>query len=255
MRLLANMNSKSPQSFVTVLSLLIAVFLSAAPSRAQEEASPFAGKTLETLTADDILKLVRYSYTLFNQSFEGRLRRGFKKTPFQLTLEPNHVRFRFSNPTQIIHLSVTGDKAFLKEVVKGSDAPIANSRYSETIRGTDVTYEDLAMRFLYWRNPVIHKQSDEVKGRDCWWVRVVNPDGIGSYSTVDVWVDKASGGFLKMIGYNAQGGAIKRFTVIGGKKINDVWMVDEMRIEKLEPTADGAKSVSKTYLEILGSAD
>ena len=215
------------------------------------EVSPFAGKTLDTLNADDILKLVRYSYTMFDQEFEGRLRQGFKKTPFVLSLKPNHVRFKFSEPTQIIHLSVTGEKAFLKEVVAGSDAPIADNRYSEKIRNTDVTFEDLAMRFLYWRNPVIHQKNDEVKGRDCWWLRVTNPDGVGSYATVDVWVDKASGGLMKMIGYNAQGGAIKRFTVVGGKKINDVWMVDEMRIETLQPTKTGAKSLSNTYLEIL----
>lgn len=237
------------------LILFIAVAAPVVRSRAQDGASPFEGKSLETLTANDILKLVRYSYTLFDQTFEGRLRRGFKKTPFQLTLEPNHVRFSFSDPAQIIHLSMSGDKAYLKEVVKGSDAPIADSRYSEEIRGTDVTFEDLAMRFLYWPNPVIHKLSDQVKGRDCWWVRVRNPDGIGSYATVDIWVDKASGGLLKMIGYNAQGGAIKRFTVVGGKKIKDVWMVDEMRIEKLEPTSSGAKSISKTYLEILKAVE
>ena len=238
-----------------LLALLVLISVAAPPVQTRAQDSPFQGKTLETLTANDILKLVRYSYTLFDQSFEGRLRRGFKKTPFQLTLEPNHVRFRFSDPAQIIHLSVTGDKAYLKEVVKGSDAPIADSRYNEEIRGTDVTFEDLAMRFLYWPNPVIHQQNDEVKGRDCWWVRVRNPDGIGSYATVDIWVDKASGGLLKMIGYNAQGGAVKRFTVVGGKKIKDVWMVDEMRIEKLEPTSDGAKTISKTYLEILGAAE
>lgn len=231
--------------------------LSVRTAGAQEagEGSPFAGKSLDTLNADDILKLVRYSYTMFDQEFNGRLRQGFKKTAFTLSLKPNYVRFRFDNPVQIIHLSVTGDQAFLKEVVQGSDAPIAESRYNEPIRNTDVTFEDIAMRFLYWRNPVIFKPNDEVKGRDCWWLRVTNPDGIGSFATVDIWVDKASGGLMKMIGYNAQGGAIKRFTVVGGKKINDVWMVDEMRIETLEPTSSGAKSLSNTYLEILDVVD
>ena len=242
-------------SFAAVILLGFLAGPQPVASAQEGEASPFAGKSLDTLNADDILKLVRYSYTMFNQEFDGRLRQGFKKTPFTLSLKPNHVRFKFVDPVQIIHLSVTGDKAFLKEVVAGSDAPIAENRYNEKIRNTDVTFEDLAMRFLYWRNPVIHQQNDVVKGRDCWWLRVTNPDGVGSYSTVDIWVDKASGGLMKMIGYNAQGGAIKRFTVVGGKKINDVWMVDEMRIETLQPTAKGAKSLSNTYLEILDVAE
>jgi hypothetical protein len=237
---------------ITAVSLLGFVAAPQPVVNAQEgEASPFAGKSLDTLNADDILKLVRYSYTMFDQEFEGRLRQGFKKTPFTLSLKPNHVRFKFDNPVQIVHLSVTGEKAFLKEVVAGSDAPIDENRYNEKIRNTDVTFEDLAMRFLYWKNPRIYQANDEVKGRDCWWLEVTNPDGIGSYATVHVWVDKASGGLMKMIGYNAQGGAIKRFTVVGGKKINDVWMVDEMRIETLRPTKTGAKSLSNTYLEIL----
>ena len=47
----------------------------------------FAGKSIDQLTADEVLKLVRYSYTLFNRDFTGLLRTGFaSKTPFLMSL-------------------------------------------------------------------------------------------------------------------------------------------------------------------------
>ncbi len=223
--------------------------------RAQEPApdQPFEGKTIDTLTANDILKLVRYSYTLYDHDFTGQLRTDDRqKIPFRLSLQPNAIRFRFFDPDQIIHLSTGSDELILREVVKGSDEAIAPSRYGEAIRGTDVTYEDLSMRFLYWKNAKI---VNEEKLRpslgmkmETWQVRVVNPDGKGNYATVDMWVDKGSGALAKMMGYNRQGLPVKRFEVLHGKKMDDVWMVDEMRIDTIDP--ETTRTISHTYLEI-----
>ena len=205
-------------------------------------------------SGDELLRGVRETYTRVQKNFNGRLRQGFEKTPFVMALSPDFLRFRFSEPTQIIHLSVSGERAFLKEVVEGTDAPVAASRYSEVIRGTDVTYEDLAMRFLYWKNAEVivdERNSDKVSGHECHRVRVRNnPDGIGNYATVDVLVDKESGAMVQMIGYNADGESIKRFTVISVKKFDDIWIPDELRIDTLDPS-DSGTSLSKTYLEIL----
>lgn len=211
----------------------------------------------QTPSGDDLLRGVRESYTRVQKKFEGRLRQGFKKTPFEMALSPEHLRFRFSEPTQIIHLSVSGERAFLKEVVEGKDAPVPASRYGEVIRGTDVTYEDLAMRFLYWKNAdviVDEGFDDKVKRRDCHRVRVVNSDEMGRYATVDILVDKESGGLAKMVGYNSAGIEIKRFTVIDVKKFDDVWIPNEIRIETMDPARSG-KSLSKTYLEILDAVE
>ena len=104
------------------------------------------------------------------------------------------------------------------------------------------------MRFLYWPNPQIVKE-ERFKARQCWIVRVRNPDGQGAYSTVDVWIDKESGGMLKMNGYNDQGRAIRRFEVLHGKKFGDIWMVDEMRIETIS-ASDGGRVSSSTRMQI-----
>jgi len=204
-------------------------------------------------SADDLLRGVRETYTRITKDFDGRLRQGFTKTPFVMSLSPDYLRFRFSDPVQIIHLSVTGQQAVLKEVVKGNDAPVASQRYSEIIRGTDVTYEDLAMRFLYWKNAEVIEET-KVSGRLCRRVRVYNLDGVGNYALVDVLIDKASGAMVQMIGYNSDRKSVKRFTVIKVKQFGEIWIPNEMKIETLDPEKAG-ESLSKTYLKILDVAE
>lgn len=210
----------------------------------------FLNKPIDQLTADEVLKLVRHSYTLYNQDFTGVLRLGIaKKVPFLMSLKPQSIRFIFEDPAQVILLDTRDGNFSLFEGVGGADLkPVEPSKYADKIRGTDVTYDDLSMRFLYWPNAKIVR-SEKVKQRDCWYVRVLNPDGRGAYATVDVWIDKETGGMLKMLGYNRQGRAIRRFEVLHGKKFGDVWMVDEMRIETISP-ANSGQIESSTRMQI-----
>lgn len=228
-----------------LLATLSAALLPGAAGFSQE-------KTLDQLNADEVLRLVRYSYTLYDRDFVGQLRQGRStKIPFTLSLQPKYIRFKFDDPPQIIHLNTANDQFFLKEVVAGSDSAVPPERFGQPIRNTDVNYDDLSMRFLYWPEAKIVGE-DKLKTRDCWVVRARNPDGSGLYATVDIWVDRGSGGLMRMVGYNAAGRAIKRFEVLHGKKIDDVWMVDEMRVETFDP--ESGKRLSHTYLEILDAA-
>lgn len=214
----------------------------------------FSGKTIDQMTADEVLRLVRFSYTLYNRDFTGVLRMGVtKKVPFLLSLKPEAIRFIFDDPAQVIYIETKNQKFSLHEGVGGKDmAPVNPSKFGEAIRGTDVTYDDLSMRFLYWPDAKIVKQ-ERVKARECILVRVRNPDGAGSYSTVDIWIDKESGGMLKMMGYNRGGRPIRRFEVLHGKKFGDIWMVDEMRIETINP---GSGQIdSSTRMQIQSTAD
>lgn len=244
--------------YLTCLALAFA--LGSAPLHAQEEtgetpptgaAPSFKGKPIDQMTADEVLKLVRYSYTLNNRDFTGLLRMGLaKKVPFLMSLKPESIRFIFDNPAQVILLDTRNQKFALYEGVGGKELQGVNpSKYSQQIRGTDVTYDDLSMRFLYWPNAKI-VGHDKLMQRDCWIVRVLSPKGDpGAYATVDVWIDKGSGGMIKMIGFNNQGRPIRRFEVLHGKKFGDIWMVDEMRIETISPAAGGRVN-SSTRMQI-----
>lgn len=219
------------------------------------EPPAFAGKTIDQMSADEVLKLVRFSYTLFNRDFTGNLVMGIaKKVPFLLSLKPDSIRFIFDNPAQIIYLDTRNQRFALFEGVGGAEMkPVPPAKYGDKIRGTDITYDDLSMRFLYWPDARIVRQ-EKLKGRDCILLSVRNPDGAGAYSSVDVWIDKMSGGMMKMIGNDHGGRPIRRFEVLSGKKFDDIWMVDEMRIESVTGLTGGTVS-SSTRMQIKATVD
>ena len=138
--------------------------------------SPFAGKTIATLNGDDVLKLVRYSYTKINRSFKGQLRHEKKKIPYLLALRPQSITFRFGSPDQVIQLTTENNKLTLKESFgdKSKLEVVKPEWYRSRIRGTDVTFDDISMRFLYWPGGVV-TGSEKIKGQDCWNIRLNNP--------------------------------------------------------------------------------
>jgi hypothetical protein len=250
-----------PRFSTLVLAFVVAF---AAPGHAQEEAKEvppvgeapeFAGKSIDQMTADEVLKLVRFSYTLFNRDFTGNLLMGItKKVPFILSLKPESIRFIFDNPAQIVYLDTRDQRFGLFEGVGGAEMqPVPPAKFGEKVRGTDITYDDLSMRFLYWPDARIVRQEKH-KGRDCILLSIRNPDGAGAYSSVDVWIDKLSGGMLKMIGNDHGGRPIRRFEVLSGKKFGDVWMVDEMRIESVTGLTGGTVT-SSTRMQIKATVD
>ncbi|MDA7921177.1 outer membrane lipoprotein-sorting protein [Verrucomicrobiales bacterium] len=249
------------KKFFTFFTFVAMIFSSAVVAQERGEAAPtspapsFAGKSIDQLTADEVLKLVRYSYTLYDRDFTGVLRMGLvKKVPFIMSLKPESIRFIFNDPSQVVLLDTKNSSFALYEGIGGAQLKSVDpAKFDDSIRGTDVTYDDLSMRFLYWPNAKIVR-IDKTKGRESWLVRVRNPTSAGAYSTVDVWIDKASGGMIKMIGYNSGGRPIRRFEVLHGKKFGDVWMVDEMRIETVSPSA-GGHVTSSTRMSIKSAVD
>ena len=217
----------------------------------EKSASPFAGKTIANLNGDDVLKLVRYSYTTVNKSFKGQLRHDKKKIPFILTLKPQSITFQFNSPEQVIQLTTSRDKLILEEKFgeKAELEAVKPEWYRSRIRGTDVIFDDISMRFLYWPKAKIIKEEKFLR-RDAWVVQVMNPSGLGDYGSVRVWVDKGSGSMLKMEGFEPiKGIKIKEFKVQSVEKMGDLWMVDQMLIETLNPR--NGRKVSRTYLDIL----
>ncbi len=136
----------------------------------------FAAKSIDQMTADEVLKLVRFSYTLYNRDFKGALRMGItKKVDFLLSLKPEAIRFIFNEPAQVILLDTREQRFALYEGIDGAELKqVPAAKYGEAVRGTDVTYEDLSMRFLYWPGARIIEQ-EKLKGRDTIRVGLRNP--------------------------------------------------------------------------------
>jgi outer membrane lipoprotein-sorting protein len=214
-----------------------------------EKPKPAAAASTET-SAADIQKMVRQSYIRENMTLRGQLRsdKTGQKVPFDLSMSGSTLKFTFAEPAQVIAVDIKDKNMVITESLNGSKASaVPVKRYTEAVRGTDITYEDLTMRFLYW--PKIERQDDDVvKHRNCWKLQITTPDGAGDTGTARIWVDKGSGGILKMQGFDRQGKMIKQYEVISGMKVGDGMMLKEMRIESFTP--DAKKATGRTYLEL-----
>ena len=215
------------------LFLFLMASLSAGPlvTRADERPAP--------PTADYLLNLVRLSYTLKDYKLTGRLRdnNSGKEEPFDLHMSEDNIRFRFSSPPQIVNLDLTTTPATLRDVKPGGAAEVPLAMYSERVRGFDLTYEDLSMRFLYWpHGKVLGEESlGGFSGQRAWKVRVTTPDGKGPYGTVDVWVHQGSGGMAKMEGWDKKGRKIKHFEMRTFQKVGDSFIPKEIRVQTYQP--------------------
>ena len=97
---------------------------------------PLHGKTIDELNGDEVLELVRYSYTLYDQDFTGQLRKGFRdKTPFIMRLKPDSIQF-----ISLIYVDTANKEFSLFE--RGPKAPV-NPGNQANIRGlsTDLSIQ------------------------------------------------------------------------------------------------------------------
>ena len=192
----------------TFFAGMTAVFFSFAASLAQE-ASPDAGQ---------LLKRVRQGATLQeNKDIKGQIRKRSVKIPFSMSLRGNLIAFQYqlNNVWNRFDLNFKDRGQEILSWKDGKAGVLPVAQYTVPIAGTDVTYEDLSMRYLYWPQAKIVRDdaASTVKGRDCWIVQIPNPNsGVGQYAWVRVWIDKENGAMWQVDGIDRRGELAKRFS-------------------------------------------
>lgn len=219
-----SMNFKLSLSFITVACLGMAA--------AQTEVLP---------SPERILEGARMSATLtkLDDGLTGQLRKGRERTPVTLFLKGENIQFQFSEdkaPWRIFHMRLADEKFQLFEIIKGKTRAFDRAKLIEPIAGTDLTYEDLALRFLYWPNPKLIK-TEEISGQECYRLRIEKPDGVqGRYESVEVWVHVKYGAFMRIRGYDEDGTVIKEFQVEDVMKVDkDTWTLRKMQVSTHDP--------------------
>lgn len=200
-----------------------------------------------TPSANEILASVRMRQAQQRIDLQGQLRENDIVVPFQLIQSGPTVRYIFSNPEEALQLQLGEKDSRLEEVSDGGVEKISAAQFDHKIRGTNVTYEDLALKFLYWPNASVIGEEN-IRTRNCWKLQMRAPSRASQFATVRLWVDKASGALMRMEGYNARGQLVKRFEVVSAQKIDNRWFLKQMRIEEVQPGTDHVQS--RTYLEI-----
>jgi len=194
-------------------------------------------------SANDIMRQVRFQQTQQHQSVTGQLRSGPKKLVFQLDLDGPLVRYSFQNPLRVLQLRLSDKGATIEEVTKsGSSKKVSPARWDEGVYGTDLTFEDISLQFLYWPEAEL-KGEEKILSRPAWKIRLSAPNSQSQYSVVDLWIDKETGAFTKAEGYDKEGKLLRSFKLIQAQKINGTWFLKQMRIDK-------TGSPTKTYLEV-----
>jgi len=202
--------------------------------------------------AEVILKAARTNPLGRPMVLNAQLRAGGTKVPFQIAVRDGKIAYVFENPPQEILLGLGEDSSTLQERKGGKTQPVAPARYDDSVRGGLLTYEDLAMRFLYWKNPKLLGE-EKINTRLAYKIEIPAPPTATEYGVVRVWVDKNAGTLMQIEGYDRDGRLSKKFTVVSGQQIDGQWMLKQMRVERLDP--ETRKVALRTYLEILGKAN
>jgi len=198
-------------------------------------------------SAKEILDSVRLLESRQQIDLDGQLRENEKVIPFHLTQTGSLIQYSFADPDEVLQLRLGENGSRLDLVTDEGAEEFPAEKLNQKIRGTGISYEDLALKFLYWSNARV-LGDETVRTRSCWKLQLVAPSRDSEYWNVVIWVDKASGALMRMEAYDWDGKLAKRFEVISAQKIDNRWFLKQMRVEELQPGTD--KVQARTYLEI-----
>lgn len=215
-----------------------------------------AGAQEEKASADDLLREMRQMMvSQGSRDVVGNIRKKDLRVPFSLSSRGDTIAFQYKEGGAWKRFDVhIGDKkADLLLVNQGKAVVMAPSSYSQPIAGTDVTYEDLSLRFLYWKGGTILPDSADsrIKGRDCYIVQSANPSpGVGQFASVRLWIDKENGTVWQVDGYGRDGKLKKRFTITSVQRLSDgTWFFKQMKMEVRNPQNE-KRTIALDYLEM-----
>ena len=198
-------------------------------------------------SAQQILESVRMIESRQQIDLQGQLRQEDVVVPFRLVQNGPLIRYTFTNPDETLQLRLGEKSSRLDLVSETGTEKLGNSKLQQQIRGTIVTYGDLAFKFLYWSAARVLGEEN-VRTRNCWKLQLRAPTRDSQYSNILLWVDKTSGALMRMEGYDWNARLIKRFEVVSAQKIEGRWFLKQMRIEQLQPGTNHVEA--RAYLEI-----
>lgn len=200
------------------------------------------------VTAEDLLQQVRHSAVLQKFDMTGDIKKNGKKFPIHLFLRGKDIQFLIDEGKSQdgFHIRMENHGFEMREIVERKARLMPKSRLDDAIKGTDVTYEDLAMRFLYWKQSQI-VGTEKVRLQECYKVRLINPDkGSGQYKIVYVWIHKKYGALMQVVGYNQEGKPLKRFAVTKLQRAGESQTLKKLQIDSIDPKNN--KVTGQTYI-------
>jgi len=199
-------------------------------------------------TAEEIMASVRQVAALqADADLRGVMKAGRKKVPLSMFLRGKEIHFKIDEGKESFALRLNPHNQELFDTTGGQARPFASEKISRDIAGTDVSYEDLAMKFLYWPKPKIAGE-DSIKAQACWRIHLVNPEATGRYREISVWVSKKQRALMRIIGYGPRPAAValKQFEVLDIMRRGKVWTVRKLKVSAFK---ESGKKEGTTYID------
>jgi len=201
--------------------------------------------------ADTILKRVRYQQTANEVKLRGKLRVDRETHPFVLTWDGGVMRYDFKLPAKAYLFRFGNSGANITEITRMGRDSIGRGRRDEELYDSGMTFEDLALEFLYWNNAQL-LGDDFLRTRNVWKIRVRPGNRQSSYAEVILWVDKKTYALMRVEGYDRAGRLLKKMEVLEVQQLPETWALKRMRMEAYDPARGRVRQ--RSYLEIEGSA-
>ena len=101
---------------------------------------------------------------------------------------------------------------------------------SDPVLGTDVTWLDVGLDFIWWRNPVL-AGTDRLKGRTCDLLEVEPPSPLPGCAKARLWIDRDQKVVLQAAQLDADGRVVRRLWVRAVQKSGGRWVFKDLEVE------------------------
>ena len=185
--------------------------------------------------AEQLLANARYVSALNKQDLTGKLKKGSNEVPIKLYMRGKDIQMQYELQKDVwngVHLELKDSNCELFDIIGGEMKKFPDQKIGQPIASTDLSYEDLSLRFLYWPAPEIVGE-ESVKTQDCYIVRVFNPDTRGNYAVCDLWIHKKAAALMKVKAFNAKGQHIKTFEASDLMNVDGEILMRKMKVERL----------------------
>lgn len=117
-------------------------------------------------------------------------------------------------------------------VVERTDGGPAPASAAEPIFGTDLTWLDVGIDFVNWRNPALAGE-DRLKGRVCDLLDVEPVSPVPGCAKARLWIDRAQKVVMQAAQFDETGRQTRRLWVRAVQKVDDHWIFKDLEIETL----------------------
>ena len=195
-------------------------------------------KAEEDFDAYEVMAKARYVSSLSKNDLTGNLKKKGHVVPIRLYMRGKDIQMQYqpdsSKGWKGVHLQLKDDNCDLYDVDGENLTKFPDEKIGKNIAKTDLTYEDLSLRFLYWPSPEIVGE-ETIMAQSCYIIRVYNPNSSqGNYAVCDLWIHKRAGALMRVKAFDQKAQHVKTFEAADLMNVDGEIMMRKMKVERIK---------------------